>query len=148
MVSNLILQTTTTSTIIVRTTIFGCVDANDDLQTQQKEFVVDNENKKFQLFVGEDLVSESRFNVESPDKWFKQKYVTLSDLKTFEKFQGKGYAKYLLTQIFNYVKKQLKINVISLIVYKGNYKALGLYYKGGFKKYMEYDDSLSLVKRL
>jgi len=112
----------------------------------EKRFVI-NENK-FQLFLGDILVSETGFNMEQPDEWFNEKYVTLYDLKTFEDFKGKGFAKYLLEQIFNYVKNELKINIITLIVYKDNNKAVGLYFKSGFEIYMEYDDSYSLIKRL
>jgi len=101
-----------------------------------------------QLFLGDILVSESGFEIMNPDKWFDEKYVTLYDLKTLEKFQGRGFAKYLLDQIFKYVKNKLYINIIALIVDKNNYKAVNLYLNRGFEINIEYDTSYSLVKKL
>ena len=112
--------------------------------TNGKRFVI--EKNKFKLFLGDILVAESGFNIESPDRWFNKKYVTLYDLKTVEKFQGKGFAKYLLEQIFNYVKNELKFNIITLIVDKDNYNAVNLYFNSGFEIFIEYDDSFSLIK--
>jgi len=109
-------------------------------------FVVDK--NKFKLFLGNSLVSETGFNIESPDKWFNKKYVTLHDLKTIKKFQGKGYSKHLLRKIFEYVKDKLDINLIALIVDKDNKKALNLYLHNGFEIFKEYDDSFSLIKKL
>jgi ribosomal protein S18 acetylase RimI-like enzyme len=120
--------------------------------TAEKKFVIDKKNYKFKLFLDDILVSESSFRIEHPDKWFNEKYVTIHDLKTVENFQGKGYAKYLLEQIFNYVKNELKINIITLLVYKNNYKAVNLYLKCGFEVYQDYDDnknqSFILIKKL
>ncbi len=116
--------------------------------TDKIKFVVDKKNNKFKLFLGNILVSESGFNIENKDKWFEQKYVIIHDFKTVEKFKGKGFAKYLLEQIFNYVKYELKFNIISLIVYKDNYKALNLYINNGFEIYIDYEDSYSLIKKL
>lgn len=107
----------------------------------ERNFVVDIINYKFQLFIGKHLVSESRFNIEQPDEWFNQKYVTLSNVKTIKRFQGKGYAKYLLEHIFDYVKNEFKINIITLLVYKNNYKAVNLYLKCGFEIYIDYDEN-------
>ena len=59
------------------------------------------------------MVAHTGFEIEKSDKWFNQKYLTLFELKTEEEHQRKGYAKYLLEQIFNYVKNELKINIIS-----------------------------------
>lgn len=115
-------------------------------KTTEKRFVIDK--NKFQLFLNDILVAETGFNIENPDKWFEQKYVIIHDFKTFEKFQGKGFAKYLLDQIFNYVKNELKLNIITLIVYKNNYKAVNLYFNCGFEIFIEYDDSYSLIKKL
>lgn len=81
-------------------------------------------------------------------KFFHERYVTLYGLKTYQEFQGKGFARYLLQQIFNYVKNELKYNIITLIVYKDNIKAVNLYLNNGFKVFMEYDDSYSLIKKL
>lgn len=114
--------------------------------TTKLKFIIDK--NKFQLFLDDILIAESGFNIEEPDEWFNEKYVTIYDLKTIEKFQGKGYAKYLLEKIFDYVKNELKINIITLIVYKDNYKASNLYFKTGFEIFMEYDDSYSLIKKL
>lgn len=122
------------------------IDFINENATTEKRFVV--KKHKFQLFVGNILVSESGFNINQPDKWFNQKYVILFELKTVEKFQGKGFAKYLLDQIFNYVKNDLKLNIISLIVYKDNDKALNLYINCGFYFYVDYDNSYSLIKKL
>lgn len=112
----------------------------------QKKFIIDKNN--FQLFLGDILVSESGFSIEQPDKFFDQKYLTLYNIKTDENFQGKGFAKYMLEQIFNYAKNILKINIITLIVYKNNTKAVNLYFNIGFEIYIDYDDSYSLIKKL
>ena len=112
----------------------------------QKRFVIDK--NKFKLFLGDILISKSGFNIEPPDKWFNKEYVTLFNIKTVEKFQGKGFAKFLLDKIFNYVKNELNINIITLIVYKNNIKAVNLYLRNGFEIYLEYDESYSLIKRL
>jgi ribosomal protein S18 acetylase RimI-like enzyme len=103
---------------------------------------------KFKLFLDKTLVAESGFNIEQPDEWFNEKYVTLYNLKTHKKFQNKGYAKYFLEQIFDYVKNKIKLNIITLIVDKDNYKAINLYLKTGFKIFMEYSDSYSLIKKI
>lgn len=125
---------------------------NDYLQPESeknnKRFEVDNKNNKFKLFMDDVLVSESSFTIESPDKWFDEKYATLYDLETFSEFRGKGLAKYLLYQIFDYIKNDMSINIICLIVFKDNPKAINLYFRCGFEIYMEYDDSYSLIKKL
>lgn len=46
------------------------------------------------------------------------------------------------------MKNELKLNIITLIVYKNNYKAVNLYFKSGFEIYIEYEDSYSLIKNL
>lgn len=120
----------------------------------EKEFVIDKNNYKFKLFLGDILVVESGYSIEQPDEWFNQTYVTLYDLQTIKKFQRNGFAKYFLEQIFKYVKNELKLNIITLIVYKNNYKAVNLYFKTGFEKYNEYDDMIinnsyfTLIKKL
>ena len=116
--------------------------------TDDKRFIV-NENK-FELFVDDTLVSSSRFVIEKPDKYFNEKYITLNTVKTYEKYQGKGFAKYLLEQIFDYVKNELKIRTIALIVDKDNYKEVNLYFKCGFEIFMEYEKVgyYSLIKKL
>lgn len=119
---------------------------NDDIK--KSKFVVNKSKNKFQLFINNILVSETGFNIIQPDKWFDEKYVILFDLKTFEKFQGKGYAKFLLKKVFNYIRNELKLNIISLIVYKDNYKAVNLYFNCWFQIFCEYDDSYSLIKKL
>ena len=118
----------------------------DEIFITNKTFIATNE--KFQLYLGNILVSESGFVVEQPDKWFNQKYVTIHDLETIKKFRGKGFAKYLLEEIFNYVKNELKLKIITLIVFKNNNKAVNLYFKCGFEIYEEYNDSYSLIKKL
>lgn len=100
----------------------------------------------FKLYFDDDLVSESGFSIESPDEFFDQFYATLYDLKTVEKFQRNGYAKYLLDEIFEYMKVEFNLNIITLIVYKNNESALKLY--NGFEIFREYDDSYSVVKHL
>jgi ribosomal protein S18 acetylase RimI-like enzyme len=111
-----------------------------------KKFIVGP--NKFQLFVGNILVAETGFNIETPDEWFDEKYVTLYDLKTFEKFRGQGFAKYLVEQIFVYVTNELHVTIITLILEKTNVKATNLYFKCGFEIFMEYDTSYCLIKRL
>jgi len=141
---------------ILKETIGKCILFNCTLLflyiTAEKKIVIDKKNYKFKLFLDDILVSESSFRIEHPDKWFNEKYVTIHDLKTVKNFQGKGYAKYLLEQIFNYVKNELKINIITLLVYKNNYKAVNLYLKCGFEIYQDYDDnknqSFILIKKL
>jgi ribosomal protein S18 acetylase RimI-like enzyme len=118
---------------------------NSLLETEKIFTVNDN---KFELFLGDVLVVESGFNVEPADKWFREKYVSIYSLKTVEEFQGKGLAKYLLLQIFDYVKNKLGISIITLIVDKDNSKAVNLYFNTGFKTLIEYDDSFSLIKKL
>lgn len=114
--------------------------------TAEERFIV-NKNK-FQLYLGDNLVAESGFDIIQPDEWFNEKYVILHNLKTNKDFQGKGFAKSLLEHIFNYVKNELKLNIISLVVYKDNDKAVNLYFKCGFEIYIEYDNSFSLIKKL
>lgn len=112
------------------------------------KFIIDKKNFKFKLFLQNVLVSETSFTIEESDDWFNEKYVTLFDLKTYENFRNRGYAKYLLNKIFEYVKNILDLNIITIIVYKNNYKALNLYSNLGFNIYIEYDDSFSLIKKL
>lgn len=112
----------------------------------EERFIV-NKNK-FQLYLGDNLIAESGFDIIQPDEWFNEKYVILYNLKTNKNFQGKGFAKSLLEHIFNYVKNELKLNIISLVVYKDNNKAVNLYFKCGFEIYIEYDNSFSLIKKL
>jgi ribosomal protein S18 acetylase RimI-like enzyme len=112
------------------------------------KFIIDKKNFKFKLFLQNVLVSETSFTIEEYDDWFNEKYVTLFDLKTYENFRNRGYAKYLLNKIFEYVKNILNLNIITIIVYKNNYKALNLYSNLGFNIYIEYDDSFSLIKKL
>lgn len=115
-------------------------------ENTSKKFTVDGD--EFKLILGEDLIAKSEFNVKPPDEWFDEKYVILHDLKTLEEFRGKGTGKNLLFEIFKYVKEVLKINIITLIVYKDNPIAVKLYRGAGFEMFIEYDDSYSLVKRL
>ena len=112
----------------------------------EKKFVVDG--FKFQLFLGNTIVSKSNYTIEDADEWFNEKYVTLNDVRTYKKYLGQGYAKNLLEEIFNYVKNELNINIITLIVYKNNPRASNLYFKNGFEIFMEYNDSYALIKKL
>ena len=113
-------------------------------KTLDKNFIVTK--KMFKLFLENKLVSDSGFSIEQPDEWFNEKYVTIFNVKTVKKFQRKGFAKCLLEEIFNYVKNEFKINIITLIVFKDNPNAIDLYFKCGFEKYIEYEDSYSLIK--
>ena len=106
--------------------------------TPNKKIII--KNNKFKLFVDDVLVGYCGFNVEQPDKWFGEKYVTLFDVYTIKKFRGKGFMKLLLRSIFNYVKNKLNLNIITLLVYKNNYKAVNLYFKCGFGILVDYDD--------
>lgn len=111
-----------------------------------EEFLI--EQNTFKLLIGNNLVSEVKFNIEPQDEFFNANYVSIYELQTFEQFRNKGYAKYLLHEIFNYVKNTLKIDIITLIVNKDNHKAINLYFNSGFQIFMEYEDSYSLVKKL
>lgn len=119
---------------------------NDHLNKDNFEFVI--EKNKFKLILNNQIISESEYTIESPDEWFKEKYLTLYNLITFEKFRGKGYAKKMLEYIFDFVKNKFKINIITLIVDKDNIKAYNLYKNMGFETFLEYDDSYSLIKKL
>lgn len=111
-----------------------------------KKFIV--KNNKFELLIDNILVAETKFNIETEDEFFNEKYLSIYELETFEQYRGKGYAKLLLEGIFNYVKNTLKLNIITLIVDKDNHKAANLYSNNGFEIFMEYEDSYSLVKKL
>lgn len=117
---------------------------NEELDN--KKFII--EKNMFKLLVNNNLVAETKFNTEQQDDFFNEKYVSIYELETFEKFRGKGYAKHLLSEIFNYVKNTLNLNIITLIVDKDNIKAANLYFNSGFEIFMEYDESYSLVKKL
>jgi ribosomal protein S18 acetylase RimI-like enzyme len=121
-------------------------------QSTEKRFIVDKKDYKFQLFLGENLISKSYFVIEQPDELFNQKYVGLFKLETNSKFRRKGFMLYLLNNIFNYVKCELKINNILLNVHKDNSDALNLYFNIGFKIYKDYshDDEpyYTLIKEL
>lgn len=114
------------------------INESSDLSLRQKQ----------ELLLDDIIVAESYLTIEQADEWFNEKYVTIYDLKTYEQFQGKGYATYLLEQIFNYVKNDLNLSIITLIVDKDNNKAVNLYFKCGFEIFEEYDDSYCLIKRL
>jgi len=125
---------------------------NENVITEKK-FIIDKKNYKFQLFLENILVAESHFNIEQPDDLFDQKYLGLFKLKTDKEFRGKGLMKYLLEQIFDYVKNKLNINNILLNVYKNNNTALNLYFNCGFEIYKNYDDEdddpyFTLIKKL
>jgi ribosomal protein S18 acetylase RimI-like enzyme len=106
-----------------------------------------NKNK-FKLFINDILIAESGFNIEHPDEWINEKYISLYSLKVMKKYQGQGYSKYLLNKIFKYVKNILDINIITLIVDKNNYKAVNLYFNSGFKIFQEFNNSYTLIKKL
>lgn len=106
----------------------------------ENRFIIDKKNKKFELYIGNNLVAHSYFELENPDETFDQKYVSLFKLKTEENFRGKGYMKYLLSRIFKYVKIKLKINQILLNVYTDNMPAVNLYLNSGFEIFGEYMD--------
>ena len=109
------------------------------ISTTEKSFVIDKKNYKFQLFLGNILVAESYFSIEQPDELFNQKYVGLFKLETDKEFRGKGFMKYLLERIFEYVKNE-KLGTILLNVYKSNYNALNLYINNGFEVYKDFND--------
>lgn len=117
-----------------------------------KRFVVDA--SRFQLFSEDVCVAESYCVIAQSDNLFNQKYVGLFRLKTIKESRGKGFMRYLLDQIFNYVKNDLKIDYILLNVYKDNQKALNLYFKNGFEVYKDFDDVeddepyFTLIKKL
>lgn len=121
---------------------------------QYLDFIIEKDNYIFQLFTNDILVAESYYSTNEPDDLFNQKYVGLFKLKTIEVFQGKGYMKYLLDQIFNYVKNELGISSILLNVYKDNQSALNLYINSGFGVYKDYEQEdeeepyFTLIKKL
>ena len=86
-------------------------------------------NNKFQLIINNVLVGETKFNIEEPDEFFNENYVSIYELIIFEKFRNKGYAKILLNKFFCFVKNKLNLNIIVLIVDKNNHKAINLYKK-------------------
>ena len=106
---------------------------------EQKIFIIDKTNNKFQLFLDDILVSETEYRIEKPDKWFKEEYVTIFNLRTINRFKRKGYAKYLLKQMFDYIKNDLKIDIITLLVFKNNEGAVKLYLGCGFEKFQDSD---------
>lgn len=124
----------------------------EEEQLNKKKFRIDKKNYKFQLFLEDILVAESHFSIEQPDDLFNQEYVGLFKLKTNEEFRGKGFMKYLLGQIFDYVKNKLNIDSILLNVYKNNSSALHLYFNSGFEIYKNYNDDdepyFTLLKKL
>ena len=120
----------------------------------QKNFVINKKNNKFELYLNDILVSECYFDIEQPNEFFNEIYVSIFKLKTNDKYLGKGFAKYLLIKIFNYVKNELNINNILLNVYKNNKIALNLYLNNGFQIYKDYDNIIdddpyfTLIKKL
>ncbi len=118
--------------------------------TKQLEKFTVTKNK-FKLFIDNNLVSEANFTIEQPDKWFNKKYATLYNLKTFKKFRNQGFAKKLLNYIFQYIKNELKINTITLLVYKNNIPAINLYLTTNFKIFQNFENdnpSFILIKKL
>ena len=122
------------------------ITLNDYINNQNINFEIHDD--KFILSFNDKMISSTGYSIIPKDTWFKQKYVILHDLKTNDEFKGRGYAKKLLKEIFNYVKNTLNIKIISLIVYKKNPIALKLYLNIGFEIFIEYDDCYSLVKKL
>lgn len=117
----------------------------------ENEKIFNITSNKFQLFLNNILVSETHFSIEYPDNLFNKKYVGIFKLKTNKKFRGKGFAKYLLEKIFNYVRNHLKIKYILLNVYKDNQNAVKLYFNAGFEIYKDYDVEnpyFTLIKNL
>ena len=128
---------------------------NEKDTTEEKKFVIDWKNYRLQVFTQNTLVAESGFTIEQPDEFFKEKYATIYGLKTFRQFRKKGYAKYMLESFFAYMKSKLSINIVTLIVFKSNVKALNLYRNLGFETYTDYDDNndsnnsyFTLIKKL
>lgn len=114
----------------------------------EKKFVIDND--EFQLFLDNDLVSWSKFNIRvaQAEELINQKYVLLTKLETDKEFRGKGFAKYLLEKIFDYVKNELQIDYISLTVLKNNEAAINLYLGTGFEIFRTFDDYYVMLKKL
>lgn len=110
------------------------------------KFIVSEDS--FRLIQGGEIVSKCGYNLENSDEFFNEKYVTLNSLETNKRFRRMGYAKKLLSNIFEYVKCNMHIDIITLIVDKDNQAAMNLYFEVGFEIFMEYEDSLSMVKRL
>lgn len=113
-----------------------------------KNLILINTKNKFQLFSNNILVAECGFGVEDSDKWFNENYMFIYNLRTIERFRRRGFAKYLLQKIFEYVLSKYKVNIITLIVDKNNYNAIELYNSVGFKLFIEYENSFSLFKKI
>ena len=102
----------------------------------------------FELSIDDVLVTKTKYKIEQKDEFFSENYVSIYELETLEQFRRNGYAKHLLNEIFNYVRNTLKLNIITLIVYKNNTNAINLYLNSGFGIFMEYETSYSLIKNL
>jgi ribosomal protein S18 acetylase RimI-like enzyme len=100
--------------------------------------IIDN---KFMLYSDDILLSELFFEL-------KKEYVGIFKLKTYENYRNMGYAEFLLTEFFYFIKNYIKINEILLNCYKNNEIALKLYLKLNFKIKKEYDDYYLLNKYL
>lgn len=123
-------------------------------ETIEKRFIVDEKNHKFQLFLGDILVSISSFSIEKPNELIDENYVGVFKLKTNKKFRKRGFMKFMLKKIFYYVKNDLKINNILLNVYKNNIIALNLYLNCGFEIHKDFSEDIdeepyfTLIKKL
>lgn len=117
----------------------------------ENRFVVNKKSEKFQLFYENKLVAESYFSIENPDNLYDEKYIGIFKVKTIEKYRGRGFMRTLLTNIFEYTKNNLNIQVILLNVYLKNAVALNLYLSLGFEIFKEDEDDYpyyTLIKHL
>ena len=117
----------------------------------ENRFVVNKKSKKFQLFYENKLVAESYFSIENPDNLYDEKYLGIFKVKTIEEYRGRGFMRALLSNIFEYTKKNLNIQVILLNVYLKNTVALNLYLNLGFDIFKEGEDDYpyyTLIKHL
>lgn len=105
-------------------------------------------NSILRLTSDDEVVSQVEFKVERPDEWFDKEYVSVFDLLTILEYRRKRFAKMMLNYLFDYVRDELKLDTITLVVYKTNKIALSLYFGVGFEIFREYGSSYSLVKHL
>lgn len=95
------------------------------------------------------ILSKVNYNIELPDDFFDEEYVSIYEFETNENYKRMGYANRLLDEIFSFLKTNTNIRIITLIVDKINQPAINLYFKHGFKIFAEYDDSsYSLIKKI
>lgn len=108
--------------------------------------VIKGEENKFELYLKDILIGESKFSNPEKSSYFNKRYIEIYDFKIFEKFRGQGYSKILLTMLINYLSKIVKL--VELHVKEDNEIAVKLYESFGFEIYFSNSGYLSMFKRL